>query len=279
MSLVIFPKSGPVRVEIEHLPREQKPLELTIGQKFVGAMSYFEHGVLTDLQLGDEPADLRCTNADGDPVSIQVTEMVDTFGAVLNAQRDNYLRALKERCTDTLAMFSGCRLDILDEGTEDFIPPLNGPEGEATVKELATHFETMALEIDTLGVKKVRSRKWTIGTSGKTVMALCKRYAEAAPEVDYAILWGRQRTFRADEMNALLPDTIKNKIDRSYAQPDHEFWLLIYSTEMPLPADDDGIELAATLLDGISHPFNKVWFFYPYHDRDLGHVVPVWPRP
>ena len=79
---IIFPKSGPVRRELEHLPREQKPLELIIGQKFVGAITHFGHGILTDLRLGDEPADLLCTDAAGHPVGIQVTEMVDEFARI-----------------------------------------------------------------------------------------------------------------------------------------------------------------------------------------------------
>ncbi len=275
---VIFPKSGPVRIEHEHLPREQKPLELTIGQKFVGAMSHFGHAVLTDLRLGEEPADLLCTDAAGLPVSIQVTEMVDEFGVKLNAHRDVYVEALKENCADTLEMFSGCALEIMDDGMEDFFPPLSRPEGRAMFDELATHLATLAQEIGTLGVKKLRHRKWTIEASGNTVHVLCQRHMEGAPETGYAIRWGRQRVFKPEERNALLSDTIRKKIIKGYPPPNHEFWLLVYTTDMLFAVDDASIGLAAALLNCDSHPFDKVWFFFPYHDRDLGHVVRVWVR-
>ncbi len=275
---IIFPKSGPVRRELEHLPREQKPLELIIGQKFVGAITHFGHGILTDLRLGDEPADLLCTDASGHPVSIQVAEIVDEFGVKLNAHRDIYVRALKESCADMLAMLSGCALEILDDGTEDFFPPLNRPEGQAMFKELASHIATLAQEIDTLGVKKLRHRKCTIGASRTTVSFSCQRHMEAAPETGFTIRWGRQRVFKAEERNALLSDTIRNKIRKSYTPPNHEFWLLVYTTDMLFAADDASIGIAAALLDCSSHPFEKVWFFFPYHDRDFSQVVRVWAR-
>lgn len=250
---IIFPKNGPVRKELEHLPREQKPLELIIGQKFVGAITHFGHGILTDLRFGDEPAHLLCTDAAGHPVGIQVTEMVDEFGAKLNAHRDNYLRALKKSCADMLAKLSGCALEILDDGTEDFFPPIIRPDGQAMFKELASHVATLAQEIDSLGVKKRRHRKCTIGASRTTISFLCQRHMEAGPETGYDIRWGRQRVFKPKEQNALLSDTIRNKIRRSYTPPNHEFWLLVYTTEMPFTADDPSIGIAAALLARIIH--------------------------
>lgn len=274
----IFPKTGKVRLEIEHLPTEQKPLEMTIGEKFVGAMSRFRHVVLTDLRLGIEPADLFCTNGDGLTLGIQVTEMVDAFGAKLNAHRDDYLRALKDRCANTLLMFSGCSLSILDDGTEDFFPPLNSHEGRSMLSQLASHLETLAGEINTLGVRRVRSRRWVIGEPEKEISVLCERHTHVATGTGHVIRWGRQRTFRENERIALLSDTIRNKITKCYAQPNHEFWLLVYSTDMPLAVDDPSIGLSAALLGSSPHPFDKVWFFFPYHGRNLGHIVAVWAR-
>lgn len=275
---MIFPASGPVRLELEHLPREKKQLELTIGKKFLGAMSHLGLGTLTVEARTEEPADLLCIDSDGRRVGIQVTEMVDVFGAKLNAHRDNYLRALKESCADTLEKFSGCALEFLDDGTNDFFPPLNRSKGEAMLADLASHLETLGREIDTLGVNKIRHRKLEIGASGTAVSLICQRREEPTPESAYSIRWGRQRVFNREEINGLLSETIRNKIKMRYGPPKYEFWLLVYTTDMPITRDEASIGLAAALLECNPHPFNKIWFFFPYHDRERGHVVQVWPR-
>lgn len=277
---IIFPGKGkgPVRSEFEHLPRDQKPLELTIGQKFIGAMSHFGHAELTDLILGEEPADLFCTDATGQRIGMQVTEMIDPVGVLIDAHRDIYIQELSKRCADTLKMFSGCAVQITDDGMEDFFPPLNSPEGQTFISEMTNQLAALAGEIDSLALNQIRVRKWTFTKVKNNVGVFCQRHLEAGTEIGCNFSWGRQRGFKKEEGDAFLPNTINNKILKSYTSPSYKFWLLVYSTDKPVGPDDASVALAGGVLDAEPHPFEKVWYFFPYHNRDLGHIVPVWAR-
>lgn len=275
---IIFPKVGPVRFECESLPREQKPLELAIGRKLIGALSHFGYGVYAGLKLADEPADLLCNNEDGELVGIQVTEMVDVVWARLNAHRERYLKELEENSVKVLEMFSGCSIEIMDDGTEDFFPPLNTSEGQYMLKELECNLAMLAKDIDELKLKKIIYRKWELKTAKTGISVICQRHMKATCTNDYKLNWGTQRAWSAGYKNALLSNTVSNKIQKRYSSVRHEFWLLVYSTDIVLSADDVSFGIAATLLDNSSHQFDKVWFFYPYQNKDLGHVVQVWAK-
>ena len=275
---IIFPKSGPVRFETEHLPREQKALEMAVAKKFVGALSHFGYGTMVDLRPGDEPADLLCTTSEGQPIAIQIAELIDIIGVKLNANRDLYLRSMLDCSSAIMSLFSGCSIEIMDDGSSNFFASLNRPAGKAMLEQLNGFLCDTSKDINTLGINKRRARKRDVGLSQNTVHIVCQRYVHAAPDVGYTIRWGRQRSYTASERDRMLPDTVRRKVKKSYQKPKQEFWLLIYGTDMIFMPEDDAIKLTHNLLGEAPHPFDKVWFFYPYHGRDLGHTICVWSR-
>ena len=274
---VIFPKSGPIRFETEHLPREQKALEMAVGRKFIGALSHFGHGILADLRPGDEPADLLCTAPEGHFIAIQITELIDVIGATLNANRDLYFKSMLNICSEIMSLFSGCAIEIMDDGSTNFFAPLSRPAGRTMLDQLSGFLADFSKDVHTLGLKKIRTRKRNIGSSQNTVFIACQRHVDAAPNIGYFIRWGRQRSYAASERDSILPSTVRQKIAKSYHKPNDEFWLVVYAIDLIFMADDNAITLTSALLDESPHPFNKVWFFHPYHGRDLGHVIRMWP--
>jgi hypothetical protein len=52
---------------------------------------------------------------------------------------------------------------------------------------------------------------------------------------------------------------------------------LAYSVDSLLGKDDPDIAESQRLLETLPHPFDEVWFLYPYAEKDLGALVHVWP--
>jgi hypothetical protein len=92
-------------------------------------------------------------------------------------------------------------------------------------------------------------------------------------------LWtGGGPSYRTDLARALLPAAVQSKIDKRYAKPaSAKFWMLAYSVDTLLSKDDPDIVESRRLLETSTHPFDDVWFLYPYAEKDLGALVHVWP--
>jgi hypothetical protein len=71
---------------------------------------------------------------------------------------------------------------------------------------------------------------------------------------------------------------MRSKIDKRYAKSTSaKFWILAYSVDTLLSKDDPDIGEAQQLLETTHHPFDDVWFLYPYAENDLGALIHVWP--
>lgn len=75
-----------------------------------------------------------------------------------------------------------------------------------------------------------------------------------------------------------MPAAVRSKIDRRYTKPTSaRFWLLAYSVDTLFHKNDPDVTESRRLLDTSSHPFDEVWFLYPYAEKALGALVHVWP--
>lgn len=273
---LVFSAKGKVRLRIEHPPRNQNELELRIGEKFLGALSHFNGLVLTDLASGEGRGDLTCRDPGGQLLKVQVVEVVDPIQSVLTERRRMYTDAIV--LSDCLRAYAGCRLSIVDHGSGPFLPPIRKSDGESCLAELLQFLTEMGREIGTLSVGKLRNRKCKLHSNDIELGLICERKAPAHAGIPCQVHFSGGRTFSPNEHRDFVTDAIRKKIEKNYSKPKEKFWLLAYSTDTLRHEDDDDLRLAANLLDEYSHPFDAVWYLYPYDNRPLGHIVRIWLR-
>jgi hypothetical protein len=76
ISVIALGANGTVRKEWEELPRDQKQLELTIGNKFAGALRFFLGIQLTGPEAIESQADLSFVDEKGEKVLLASPEVV-----------------------------------------------------------------------------------------------------------------------------------------------------------------------------------------------------------
>ena len=271
----IFAKSGRVCLDVEHLPSTQEDIELVIGHKFIGGLDRF-HGIkLSGLARGEEPADLTCHDAHGNEIYIQLVEAVDRALREREQQRVVYTKALNEFYNEIAPLYDGCVLSLISPMDDPLLPPLNSKLGKQAFNEILTYLRELGVMLDTLGTNNRRIRRWRVG--GTEILADCERLAPRGSGVPFQVR--SPGNFLAGGL-ADLCEAIRGKLKRQYSKPSSEFWLLVHSTDIvPLQPADAQVTNAEQLLSSRAHPFDKVWYLFPYSNKDYGHVLLIWPRP
>lgn len=135
---ITFPKSGPPRENIEHLPLEQGKLDLEVGMKFIGSLAHFRGETYTGLREGpEEPADLSCFGVNGAEIYIQVTTIVDQLQRTLWQMRNSYREEIVTKHSDALQGFSGCSVTLVDVGDPPYLPRVNRLESGTRIEAVA----------------------------------------------------------------------------------------------------------------------------------------------
>lgn len=275
---MVFPKKcAPYAVE-EQLPRHQEPLELALGEKFLGALARFEGIELTRSAHRTEPADLSCHAADGTKIDIQIVEVVDRQLRAVSRMRSSYAMAIEHSLGDQLNVFRGCRVSLVDSGDPPYLPAVRSKAGEQCVSSLAEHIRNVGAEIGTLAVGSIRSRKTKVGTIGRSVGVLVERFLPFQEGAPLDFLWtGGGPAFRTDISRGLLTAAIRSKMHKRYAKPTSaKFWLLAYSIDILLHEADLDVTESRDELSNREHPFDAVWFLFPYASKPLGALLRIW---
>lgn len=276
---IVFPKKGKVSLAAEHLPRTQDELELAIGKKFIGALAHFYGPKLSDLKSGSGRGDLVCNDEQGSVTKIQVVEVIDHKLRRLSEMRQTYAEYIRREYPAVLNKYRGCAVTLVDNGEPPYLPKIKTKDGKQSADHLAAWLADIGDKIYTLECKKNRIHSSTVGPSERGVTAFIQRFAAAGEDGRFSFRWsGGGPSYRSDEPRNVLPAAIKGKIEKHYSKPNEQFWLLCYSTDTLLREDDPDIRESFTLLDNGNHPFDEVWYIYPYNGVDLGHIVHVWPR-
>jgi hypothetical protein len=276
---IAFPKTGAPYPVVEQLPREQEGLELSLGRKFLGALGHFNGIKLDELTRGAEPADLACRSPDGIAIGVQIVEVIDQERRELRHMRSTYRDAVVEMLVDDLRLFSGCQVSLVDSADSPYLPGVNSRNGRECLRLLAEDIRNVAAEIQTLEPDNILSRKIRTINPEPEIAVVVERFSPAGESIPFRLAWtGSGPWYRSDVGRGLLPAAIRSKIDKRYTKPaSAKFWLLAYSVDSLLVEHDPDIASSQRLLETSRHPFDEVWFLYPYADRELGALVHVWP--
>jgi hypothetical protein len=276
---LVFPKKGRVYRAVEHPPRTQNELELTFGIKFGRALTHFKGRKLLKIESGAGRGDLICYDEHGSKIKIQMVEVIDHKLRLLNEIRTTYAKHLHSKYSTVMELFSGCTVTLVDSGDPPYLPSIKTADGRKCAEEIATWLKDLGQEVDTLECKKIRVRRTNIGPDKREVSVSIKRFIPGEKNVPYSFQWsGGGPSSLVNEPRNLLPEAVRKKIDKHYSKPKEPFWLLAYSTDTLLSDDDPDVCEAAKLLGGAKHPFDEVWYIFPYNNVELGHIVQVWTR-
>ena len=276
----MFPKKGPVRRVIEKLPREQEELELAIGRKFQGSLAHFEEVDFHDLSRGPEPMDLTCKSADGQIVGIQIVEVVNDQLRQLRDVRSSYKDAIQQSLGNELLRFNGCRLELVDSGEPPYLPRTSSAEGQGCLKILVEHIRQVANGIQTLDVGKTRVCRTRTSNPEREVAVFVDRLLPSDGQpIQFDLSWqGGGPVYRSDVSRGLLTGAVQSKIAKRYVKPAvGKFVLLAYSVDTMLRDDEPDVGETRHILEASQHPFDEVWFLFPYADADLGALIRIWP--
>jgi hypothetical protein len=279
-SHIVLPKRGAPYPIVEQFPRDQEDLELALGRKFLGALGRFKDIQLEGLAHGSEPADLTCRSPDGAIVDLQIVEVIDQRLRELRHMRSSYRDALLRALGGDLDVFSGCRVSLVDSGGPPYWPSVLSAKGRECVRLLAEHIRRVVGEIHTLEPRKIRSRSTTTIDPERMIWLVIERFVPGGESVPFEFHWGGAGpSYRTEVPRGLLPAAVQSKIDKQYAKPASvKFVLLAYSVDSLLLKDDPDIAEAQRLLETSPHPFDEVWFLYPYAKMELGALIHVWPN-
>ena len=277
-SHIVLPKKGAPYLVVEQLPRQQEDLELALGRKFIAALSHFNGIQFVDLTRGSEPADLACRFPDGTAVELQIVEVVDQQLRELQHMRSTYRDALVETLGADLRRFSGCQVLLVDSGEPPYLPDVTSKKGRECLRLLALHIQDVGADIHTLQPEETRLQETRTRDPERDVAVVVERFEPSGESIPFAFDWtGAGPSYRRDVSRDLLPAAIRSKISKRYAKPESaRFWLLTYSVDSLLGEGDPDIAESQRLLEALGHPFDEVWFLYPYADRELGMLVHVW---
>jgi hypothetical protein len=278
LASLAFSKTGKVRLEIEHLPRTKKELELSIRRKFVSSLSHFHNRWLSDIRSGGGRGDLICKDMDSSIIKIQVVEMIDPILSILTQRRTSYRQRIMSEYSEILDLFQGCYISISDTGNAPFLPPIQKKEGIVCLRQIVAKLADLGENIASLPIEKIRVCEWKIGKEEVELLFLCERFAPKDMGLPYSFRFSGTRYFSPGEYRYFLRDAIRNKIEKRYSKSEEKFWLLVYSTDTLLTYDDPDILESVNSLKAKSHPFDAVWYMYPYDNSELGHLLLIWQR-
>lgn len=279
VGVLVFPKKGGVYRKMEHFPRDQDELELTMGKKFLGSLSHFRGVQLSNLHPGSGRGDLLCTDKEGKTIKIQVVEIVNEQHRLLTEMRSSYSQAVETNFAEVLSSFSGCKVTLVDDGwQEPYLPSIRTSEGKRCLQELGDGLQEIGSESSSLDCKKIRLRHLEIGPHCRRIGVVCERFAPSGKDVPFQFSWsGGLPGYKLGEPRNLLTRAVLIKIGKQYSKPTEPFWLLAYSTDTLLSEDDAEIIETGKLLGENKHPFDEVWYMYPRPVEDLGFIVRIWP--
>lgn len=270
---IVFEKSGKVYSKSEDMPRVQKDLELVIAKKFAGSISRFFGVNLIKIEPCENEADFTA-HLGKELIRVQVEEVVDVKGKIIEDRRKIYLKNLLNLRHDAFKGLQGMKVNFVDSGDSP-LPDPKKKEGKMCLEEIVTSFDKHINELHTLGFRKIRSRKVNPKSTSVFVSVMFERLSEAQQSLEVIVGWGGGRAFINGDKVSIV-EFVRKKV-KQYPKQKGEFWLLIYSHDIILTPEDQQINDLATLLKSEDHPFTQVWFIYPYDNQDLGSLIKIYP--
>lgn len=170
-------------------------------------------------------------------------------------------------------MFSGCRLTLIDEGGEATLRDARTKSGQQAFEELERELRSIGEGLSSPAVGKRRVREIVVTPAKFRLLVDCTRLVDSRPDLPPLFHWAGGYHVEPKDQGRLFIAEIDKKRQRYRKPVPGKFWLLMYSSDM-LPQESDPMVVAAKQhVRTVAHPFDAVWFLYPYSNQDLGHLL------
>ena len=274
---IVFPGKGKPYQVIETLPDSSDDLESAIVRKFIGALKHFENRELCDLQRGNVWPDFRCKER-GQIIGIEIVEVVNQVHAKNRHIQDRYLKRIRELIDDVYACLAGLRIDLIDGYQQPPYPSLTTKAGRLLSQFIA---DNLKAEIENLErLQGLCVRRWQKGPTVPEAGAFIRRTAPLSSGSPAVLRFQGTFSDRLNIVENLLKSAIEGKINKNYPElSEGKLWLLAYEVfgVSVVPRPSTALDLAEKLLQSREHPFDEVWYIFPYAQQTLGHIEKVWP--
>ncbi len=274
---IVFPKKGRPYPVIETLPDSADDLETVIVEKFTGALKHFEKRELSNLQRGDLWPDFKCKERD-EIVGVEVVEVVNREHAGKRHIQEQYAARIRELIDDIYPRLAGLRIDLIDGDQQPPYPSLATKAGWLLAHFIADNLKAEVEKFEQL--QRLGIRRWQKGPNLPEAGAFITRIAPR--ESGSAAVLRFQGTFPESLSvgESLLKNAIEGKLSKNYPRfSEGKLWLLAYEVfgVSVGPKPSKALDLARQLLQSRQHPFDEVWYIWPYAEKTLGHIEKVWP--
>jgi len=190
-------------------------------------------------------------------------EVVDQDTRWLNETRSKLITELRSHDT-IVKQFSGCLINVVTSHDEPRLP--------IDTDDIITQIIEIGKKIDTLPIKKTSIKNLNNPPGYLQIWLSVQRLSSSGHPIINS-----SGSSAITTTNWLL-QSVQKKVEKKYAAPVDEFWLLAYGSEKPLLENDSHVHETATFLDSTIHQFNEVWYFFPLPNAYGGSVFRIWQR-
>jgi len=281
---VVFPKKGrPYRV-MELLPPYKNELEAVIVKKFIGALKHKEGRHLSHPVKADPWPDFVCEEA-GAKIGIEVVEVINVEHARKRHLQEEYTKYIYKLIDDFYPCLSGLAITLNDGYQYPPYPPLRRHAGQRLAQSIADDLRSSLEQLENMQIDHIRVYRWQKGPHRPTTGAFVRRVAPKESGVPATLGFLGSFPESVSVIDSLLMGTIEKKLDKYTQFTEGKLILLAYDVVGP-PVENSSttppVVLAKEVLRCNDHPFDEVWYIFPYAPMDLdhknlGHIVKVWP--
>lgn len=276
---IVFPKHGRPHHVVETLPESKEDLEAAVVGKFIGALWHFEGRVLAPPTHTGQWPDFE-TQEENVRVGIEVVEVVNVEHARKRHLQEQYRSRVVELVAKTLPRLRGLWIRLHDGYQDPPYPPIRSRAGKQLAQSIADSLHSVVDELEKMALGRLRVYKWQERATTPSSGAIVKRFAPRDAGVAAIISYLGSFPVSVTITESLLSRAIEGKLEKSYpSYSGGRLWLLAYEVGYPSvhPKPSASAAIAKSLLQQGAHPFDEVWYIFPYAHKDLGSIERVWP--
>ncbi len=276
LSRIFLAGNGTVVKTVERLPNDKRELESTIVHRFAETLAQQEQRHLTHITAapeGKDPPDFYAREG-AESIAVEITWAVHCAHAKLQSLRQTYQGLFLEELASRTLRLPAVHVVIHDNFGNPLYPHPTSTDGRQLVSFIVDQIAQEAQKLSSSSTDTFSRVEWD---SPFCTGAAFWRVAPSAPE-EPSIELSFTGNFLAQEGAALL-GAVKRKIHKPYPT-DNKLWLVVYELafgSVYLEPDSPSILAARNLLASTKHPFDEVWYAYPY-PHEGGYIERIWPE-
>lgn len=273
---VVFPQKILVR---EDLPDFKDELETVIVKKFIGSLRHFAERHLSQPVKSDPWPDFLCEEK-GTTIGIELVEVINVEHAHKRYIQKEYELYIRNLVADLFPRLSGLQIIFNDGYQEPPYHPLRKAAGRSLAQTIAYNLHSVLDQIENIPLNHISVYSWQKNPNHPITGAIVRRVAPKDARLPAVLGFFGCFPENVSVIESLLSRTIKHKVAKKYPEfKEGQLILLAYEDVSCSVEDPNSIaaNLARKVLKSNIHPFDEVWYIFPYAAKKLGHIIQIWP--